>query len=561
MEPSVFSPLSDVERIKTATRLLRGTLAESLEDAWTGALRADDTQLIKFHGSYQQDDRELRNERELQKLEPAYSFMIRTRTPGGVVSPGQWLALDAIARTHANGSLRLTTRQAFQIHGVIKRELKPTLQAINAALIDTLAACGDVNRNLLIASNFDASPIHAQVYAQAVALGEHLLPRTRAYYQLWLDEEQIAGTPEDEPVYGPTYLPRKFKIGFAIPPSNDVDLYSQDLGFAAIVEDGVLTGYNVSAGGGLGTTHGDARTYARLGDTLGFIACGDLVKVGEAVLTTQRDHGNRSDRKLSRLKYTIDRLGLQVFKAEVERRAGVLFAPARKLVWLQQGDRFGWHEGQDGRTSLTLRIQSGRIADRDGVTNLTGLREIARIHQGDFRITPNQNLMIAGITPTTRAAIAELVRTHGLDLHEQLSPVRLNSLACVAFPTCPLAMAEAERYLPAFGAKVEELLEQHGLARADIGLRISGCPNGCSRPFLAEIGLVGKALGRYNLHLGGDRLGLRLNRLYRENIDESEILSTLSGLFAGYARERKDAEGFGDYTLRRVLSAGAGEQP
>ena len=559
METSVFSPLSDVERIKTASRNLRGTLAESLNDAWTGALRVDDTQLIKFHGSYQQDDRELRNERELAKLEPAYSFMIRTRTPGGVVTPAQWLALDAIAQRYANGSLRLTTRQAFQIHGVIKRELKPTLQAINAALIDTIAACGDVNRNLLIASNFDASLVHAQVHAQAVALGEHLLPRTRAYYQLWLDEEQIAGTPEDEPIYGPTYLPRKFKIGFAVPPSNDVDLFAQDLGFAAIVEDGVLVGYNVSAGGGLGTTHGDARTYARLGDTLGFIGCDDVMRVGEAVLTTQRDHGNRSDRKLSRLKYTIDRLGLDVFKAEVERRAGVLFAPARIVVWRQQGDHFGWHESQDGRASLTLRIQAGRIADRDAATNLTGLREIAHIHAGDFRITPNQNLMIAGISPDTRAAIAELVRAHGLDLHEQLTPVRLNSLACVAFPTCPLAMAEAERYLPEFGSKVEELLEQHGLGRADIGVRISGCPNGCSRPFLAEIGLVGKALGRYNLHLGGDRLGLRLNCLFRENIDENEILTTLGGLFARYSSERENAEGFGDFTFRRVLNASAGD--
>ena len=558
MDARNLGPLSDVERIKSASGLLRGTLAESLNDAYTGALRADDTQLIKFHGSYQQDDRELRNERELQKLEPAYSFMIRTRTPGGVVSAPQWLALDAIAREHANGSLRLTTRQAFQIHGVIKRDLKPTLQAINAALIDTLAACGDVNRNLLIASNVHASDVHAEVYAQALALGEHLLPRTRAYYQLWLDEQPVLGELEEEPIYGATYLPRKFKIGFAVPPSNDVDLYSQDLGFAAIVEDGVLVGYNVSAGGGLGTTHGDARTYARLGDTLGFIDCGDLIKFGEAVLTTQRDHGNRSDRKLSRLKYTVDRLGLAIFKTEVERRAGTPFAPAREVQWLHQGDRFGWHEGNDGRSSLTLRIEAGLIADRYTATNLTGLREIARIHEGDFRITPNQNLIIAGISTKTRSAISDLVRAHALDLHEQLTPVRLHSLACVAFPTCPLAMAEAERYLPSFGAKVEELLKQHGLAGADIGVRISGCPNGCSRPFLAEIGMVGKAPGRYNLHLGGDRLGLRLNRLYRENIDEAEILATLGGLFSRYALEREEREGFGDYTLRRELGAGTG---
>jgi len=559
MTTTVWSPLSDVERIKSASRHLRGTLEQSLSDAYTGALRPDDTQLIKFHGSYQQDDRESRNERELQKLEPDYSFMIRTRTPGGVVSPAQWLALDGIAQRFANGSLRLTTRQAFQVHGVIKRDLKPTLQAINHALIDTLAACGDVNRNLLIASNVEQSEIHADVYAQAVTLGEHLLPRSRAYYELWLDQECVVGEPESEPIYGATYLPRKFKIGFAVPPSNDVDLFSQDLGFAAVVEHGALVGYNVSAGGGLGTTHGDARTYPRLGDTLGFIPCAALIAVGEAVLTTQRDHGNRSDRKLSRLKYTVDRMGLPAFKAEVETRAGLTFAPARNLSWLHQGDRFGWIEANDGRASLGLRIQAGRIADREGATHLSGLRAIASIHQGDFRLTPNQNLIIAGITPATRDAISTLVRTHGLNVHEQLTPVRLNSLACVAFPTCPLAMAEAERYLPAFGARVEELLQQHGLGGADIGVRISGCPNGCSRPFLAEIGLIGKALGRYNLHLGGDRLGLRLNRLYRENIDEAEIMTTLSRLFESYGQARVGAEGFGDYVLRTEFQRNLGE--
>jgi len=548
--------LSAVEAIKSASRRLRGTLVESLADPVSGALAEADTQLIKFHGTYQQDDRDLRDERRFAKLEPAYSFMIRTRLPGGVVTPQQWLKLDAISTSYANSTLRLTTRQAFQFHGVIKTELKATLCAINAALIDTVAACGDVNRNVLVAANPLESRAHAAVYAQAHGLSEYLLPKTRAYYEIWLDEEKVASSGEEvEPVYGATYLPRKCKIGFAVPPTNDVDVFANDLGFIAIIEDGRLVGFNVTAGGGLGATHGEPTTYPRLADVLGFITSDRVIAIADAVVTTQRDFGNRADRRRARLKYTIDDRGPGWFKAEIERRAGFAFAPARPYRFDHCGDRFGWSAGEDGRLHLTLRVESGRIADRDGAPHLKGLREIARVHRGEFRLTPNQNLIVANVAPTMRAQIDALVAAHGLDGYAHATPLRLNALACVALPTCPLAMAEAERYLPDLLGKVEDLLDRHDLRDAPISLRISGCPNGCSRPYLGEIALVGKAPGRYNLMLGADARGQRLNTLHKENIDETEILQTLEPLFARYAAERSDGEGFGDFLVRSGVVA------
>ncbi len=548
--------LSAVETIKADSRRLRGSLRESLIDPVTGALREDDTQLIKYHGSYQQDDRDLRDERRKQKLEPLYSFMIRTRLPGGVTTPQQWLKLDAIAREYANGTLRLTTRQAFQLHGVIKTALKPTLAAMNAALIDTVGACGDVNRNVLAAATPLHSHLHAQVHDDARRLSEHLLPKTRAYHELWLDGEQVGGGDDEEPVYGPTYLPRKFKTAFAVPPVNDVDVFANDLGYIAIVEDGEFLGYNVSVGGGLGATHGDAQTYPRLADLLGFIRPDQVLAIAEAVVTTQRDWGNREQRKRARLKYTIDDRGLDAFRAEVERRAGLRFEPVRPFAFDHNGDRFGWTVGEDGREHLTLRIESGRIADRGKQRWLSGLRAIAQVHQGDFRLTPNQNLVIAGVAAEQRERIETLLREYGLDLHERASPLRLCALACVALPTCPLAMAEAERYLPILLDRVEALMASHGLADEPIHLRISGCPNGCSRPYLGEIALVGKAPGRYNLLLGADHRGQRLNRLYRENIDETAILRELDGLFDRFAIEREDMERFGDFLVRSAVVGG-----
>lgn len=545
-----------VEDIKRQSGRLRGTLVESLSNQITGALAEDDQTLIKYHGSYQQDDRDVRDERRRQKLEPDHSFMIRTRTPGGVVSPAQWLKLDAIATTFAERGLRVTTRQAFQFHGVIKRDLKQTMQAINAAMIDTLAACGDVNRNIAVAANPYLSQVHTDVQAQAEAVSKHLLPNSRAYYEIWLDEEKIAGSgEEEEPIYGATYLPRKFKIGFAVPPDNDVDVFAQDLGFIAVVENKALAGYVVTAGGGMGSTHGDPETYPRVADVLGFIAPADVIRVAEAVVTTQRDWGNRAVRKRARLKYTIDDHGLDAFRAEVEKRAGIAFAPAPAFTFDHNADRFGWSQGDDGLWHLALRILAGRIWDRDGLRHLSGLRAIATAldvdgTRAEFRLTANQNLLIANLDDAQREAVDALVREYGLDTHVAASPVRRTALACVALPTCGLAMAEAERYLPAFIDRIDALLATHGLADADLHVRISGCPNGCSRPFLGEIALVGKAPGRYNLMLGADHIGRRLNSLYRENIDEATILAALDPLFARYAAERAPGERFGDFLVR-----------
>ena len=544
-----MAALSDVERIKANSRLLRGTLVESLANPVTGGLHEDDTQLIKLHGSYQQDDRDVRDERRRAKLEPDYSFMIRTRLPGGVCTPAQWLAMDALATRYANGSLRLTTRQAFQLHGVIKRDLKPTIAAMNAALVDTIAACGDVNRNVMCASNPIDSAAHASVLDWSEKLSAHLLPHSRAYHEIWLDAEKVAGG-ESEPIYGSTYLPRKFKAAIAVPPINDVDIYTQDLGFVAIIEGGELLGFNLLVGGGLGTTHSDPTTYPRLADVAGFLPPEQLLAFAEAVVTAQRDHGDRTNRKQARLKYTIDRMGLAAFVADVERRAGARLLSARPVRFEHSGDRSGWVEGYDGRWHLTVHLDSGRISDRPDAAQRSGLRKIAELHRGSFRITPNQNLIIADVDIDQRAPIDALVAEYGLDGYRRVSPSRLQALACVAMPTCPLAMAEAERYLPDFVDRFDALLATHALQEQAIRIRITGCPNGCARPWLGEIGLIGKAPGRYNLYLGADIAGHRLSQLYRENLDEAQILESLDPLLGRYAAQREPGENFGDFLHR-----------
>ncbi|MGY1520685.1 assimilatory sulfite reductase (NADPH) hemoprotein subunit [Luteimonas sp. A482] len=542
-----------VEDIKTSSRSLRGTLLEGMADPVTASLSFEDQRLVKFHGSYQQDDRDIRDERRRQKLEPAHQFMIRIRAPGGVFTPEQWLKLDAVATTWANDSLRVTTRQTFQFHGVIKRELKATMQAINAAALDTVSACGDVNRNVLGASNPLQSQLHAQVHEWAQHLSEAFLPRTRAYYEIWLDQEKLADSGiEEDPIYGAAYLPRKFKMAVAVPPLNDVDVFANDFGLIAIVDDsGQLAGFNVAIGGGMGASHGDPKTYPRLANVIGFVPPERVLEIAKAAVTVQRDLGDRIERKHARFKYTIDDHGLDAIVAQMEQRAGFRLEPARAFHFDHNGDRFGWVEGDDGRWHLTLSLPSGRIADRPGAPHLSGLREIARIHQGEFRLTATQNLIIAGVPANERARIEALVVQHALDA-ENRAPTALarSAVACVALPTCALAMAEAERYMPDLTAKLQPLLEAHGLAEAPILLRVSGCPNGCSRPYLGEIALVGKAPGRYNLMLGADHRGQRLNTLYRENITEAEILAALQPLFASYADSRLPGEGFGDFLLR-----------
>ncbi len=544
----VEGPLADNERLKRESNFLRGTIEQDLQDPLTGGFNGDNFQLIRFHGMYQQDDRDIRPERTAQKLEPLHNVMLRARLPGGIITPAQWQVIDKFAEEHSlYGSIRLTTRQTFQFHGVLKRDIKLMHQTLNSTGIDSIATAGDVNRNVLCTSNPVESELHQEAYEWATKISEHLLPKTRAYVEIWLDGEKLGG--DEEPILGSNYLPRKFKTTVVIPPHNDVDIHANDLNFVAIAEGGKLVGFNVLVGGGLAMTHGDTSTYPRKASDFGFIPLSHVLEVAAAVVSTQRDWGNRVNRKNAKTKYTLERVGVEAFKAEVENRAGIPFAESRPYEFTSRGDRFGWVEGIDGKHHLTLFIENGRLLDFPGKPLKTGMLEIAKIHQGDFRLTANQNLIIAGVPAGEKARIEALARQYGL-LDDGVSEQRKQSMACVALPTCPLAMAEAERMLPAFVTDIEGLLTKHGLADDAIIFRVTGCPNGCGRAMLAEVGLVGKAPGRYNLHLGGNLEGTRIPRLYQENITEPQILAELDRLIGRWAAERTAAECFGDFVIR-----------
>jgi sulfite reductase (NADPH) hemoprotein beta-component len=557
-QPETGKPLVANESIKLASKHLRGTIAEDFADTSTGAISDNSNQLMKFHGMYLQDDRDLRNALKKAGKEKAFAFMLRVRLPGGKVTPQQWLVLDQLADEVASPSLRLTTRQTFQFHGVLKGNVKQLVHGMHKVLLDSIAACGDVNRNVMVAPNPERSAVLQQVHEQARAWSEYALPKTRAYHEIWLDEELVAGGErEAESMYGATYLPRKFKTGFALPPSNDVDIFSQDLGFIAVVENDQLLGYNVTVGGGLGMSHGNAETYPRLADVLGFIAPEHVNKIGEAVLTTQRDFGDRTNRKHARLKYTIEDRGLDWFRAEVERRSGIAFQPARDFQFTTITDPHGWHQCVDGTWFYGLHILSGRIKDSEGWPMKTALREIATIHTGDFRLTPSQNLTISGVTTQQKPVIEAILEKHGLTKENHHTGLRLNALSCVALPTCGLALAESERILPDLLAKFENVLDESGLKDDAISLRVTGCPNGCARPYLAEIGLVGRAPGKYALYLGASLVGTRLNRLVSPSITLDGAVELLTPIIRRYALERNEGESFGDFCNRAILPADA----
>ena len=534
------------ESMKDGSDYLRGSICEGLLDRITGAVPSDDdVKLMKFHGIYQQDDRDVRDERRRQKLEPAYQFMIRVRLPGGVCSRAQWLKLDELARAHGGETLRITTRQTFQFHWVLKDSLRPIIQGLHDTLLDTVAACGDDSRGVMCTVDPQSSQFHADVAAMAKRVSDHVIPKTRAYHEIWYGDERVASSEPEEPFYGRTYLPRKFKIGFALPPSNDIDVYTQDLGFIAIGGPGGLEGFNVVIGGGMGRTDQAPETYPRLASLIGFVPVDRVIACADAVMAVQRDYGDRKDRLRARFKYTIDDKGLDWIKACIEERMGTHFDEARPFEFASNGDSYGWNSTPDGRHHRTVFIRSGRL----DLKLLDAFRDIARIHRGTFRMTPNQNVIIAGVRTDDRAAIDALLAEYGLGA-ENVSPFRRNAISCVAFPTCGLAMAESERYLPALIENVEEILDRHGLANEPIALRMSGCPNGCSRPYIAEIGLTGRAPGKYNLYLGGGFHGERLNRMIRENINVGEILEVLDETLGRYAREREPGERFGDFTVR-----------
>lgn len=538
------------ETLKANSDQLRGTIIESLADPITASVVTSDTKLMKFHGIYQQDDRDVRDERRRQRLEAAFFFMARVRLPGGVCSPSQWLKLDELGRAYGGDTLRLTTRQTFQLHHVMKQNLRATMQGLREVLLDTKAACGDDTRGVMACVNPQLSKLHAEVAALAKLASDHATHKTGAYREIWYEEERQAGEGPEEPFYGRTYMPRKFKIGFAIPPSNDIDVYSQDLGFIAIAEDGRLTGFNVAIGGGMGRTDQAPKTYPRLADVIGYIPGDQLIAAIDAVMSVQRDYGDRVDRLHARFKYTIDDKGLDWIKAEIERRLGAKLAPAKPYRFTTNGDPLGWTRGEDGREHCTLFIQNGRIINTPDHPMMDGLREIARIHKGLFRLTPNQNLIIADVAPQDRPAIERLLEQYKLDDFATKSGLRLNSMACVALPTCGLAMAESERYLPDLLGKLDTILARHGLTGEPITIRMTGCPNGCARPYIAEIGLTGRAPGKYNLYLGGGFHGQRLNKMHLENVGESAILESLDKILGHFARERKPDERFGDFTIR-----------
>lgn len=533
---------------------LRGTIVQSLANEITGAISEDDQALFKFHGMYQQDDRDRREERAEKKLERLFSFMIRLRMAGGLFSPEQWISVHNIAGENSTGVIKITSRQTVQLHGLIKSKIKPTIKAFHEAKLHSIATCGDINRNVLCTSNPIQSPIHKQVYHYATKISDMLLPKTRAYYEIWLDEEKLADKKEEEdPLYQDRYLPRKFKIAIVIPPNNDVDVLANDLGLIAIIENDELKGFNIAIGGGLSNTHGNPDTYARLATVIGFADTEEkIMKAVYEIVTIQRDYGNRSDRKLARLKYTLDKYGVDWFHKEIANRAGFALEEPRPFTFNQRADYYGWTQSQDGLWHYTLFIENGRILDEENLLMKTALLEVAKTGKANFRFTCNQNLILSDIREQDKEIILTILNKYNIIQHtDNASVIRKNSMACVAFNTCPLALAEAQRYLPSLLSKIEPILEKHGLIEEDIILRMTGCPNGCARSTAAEIGFVGTAYGKYNLLLGGDYEGTRLNKIYKENLEEAAILSELDNLFDIFKKEKNAGEKFGDFSLRK----------
>ena len=552
------------EGIKDRSDYLRGTILEGLADVSTGSIAADDQQLTKFHGLYQQDDRDVRSDRRKHKLDKAYSFLARICLPGGICTPEQWILMDELANYCAFNTLKLTTRQAFQLHGILKGNLKDVISRCNDVAMTTLAACGDVNRNVMCNPNPLATELHTQVQRITDEIDAHLKPQTPAFSEMWLDGKPLkltvpqaaersldCGGDEVEPLYGKTYLPRKFKIAVAIPPYNDVDIFANCLGFIAIIEDGKLAGFNVTVGGGMGMTHGNEKTFPRLADVLAFCTPEQAVAVAEKIVTIQRDHGQREERTNARFKYTVERLGVEWIRNELESRLGYKLEDARDYKFTSTGDRYSWVEGTNGKWNLGLFIEGGRIVDLKDKPLKTGMLEIAKVHQGDFRLTGNQNLLIGNVDAADKDKIDALVEQYGLDGYKTASGMRRSQIACVSLPTCGLALAESERYLPTLVTDLEVILEEAGLQNDEIVIRSTGCPNGCGRPYLGEIGLVGKVPGKYNLYLGAGFDGERLNKLYRTSITHQQIIDELKPILLAYAKERESGERFGDFTVRK----------
>lgn len=540
------------EGLKEASPHLAGTIAQTLVDATTERFTDDDYEFLKFHGVYQQDDRDKR------KIAKHYIFMVRTKLPAGVLAAPQYLMCDRLANKFGNNTLRITTRQGFQFHGVIKTNLRQTIKQLNEALITTIAACGDVERNVMAPPTPATTPVADQVIEEARRLSKELTPATNAYHKIWIEGQELDLNDEAskdfvDPLYGKTYLPRKFKTAFAIPPLNDSDVFTNDLGFVAIIEGDKLLGYNLLAGGGMGMSHGNAQTFPRLADIIGFLSPENVGAAAKAVLTVHRDFGDRTNRKHARLKYVLQERGVDWFRSEVEQRAGIKLEPARPFRFTKQGDLLGWHRQTNGQCFLGLFVENGRIKDVDGYQLMTGLRRVIEQFQPEIRLTASQNLLLVNVRPDQREAVTRLLSENGVSVDNPFSATRLASMACPALPTCGLSLAESERVMPSVMTRIEKLLEETGLKDQEIVVRMTGCPNGCARPYTAELGFVGKAPNKYQLYLGGNEASTRLNRVYREVVKNEDFEAELRPLFSRYARERLPGERFGDFCDRVIL--------
>lgn len=535
--------------MKAAHPTLDGTIAQTLANPEVDHFTEEDNQFLKFHGIYQQDDRDLR------KTFKKYILMVRVRIPGGILAPAQYLALDELSTTYANNTLRITSRQAIQFHGIVKNNIVQTMQGINQVLLTTIAACGDVVRNVMAPPTPATDGVAEHVRDSARRLSQTLAPVTPAYHEIWLDGKELdlakpTNTDFADPLYGQTYLPRKFKIAFAIPPVNDVDVLTNCVGLIAIVENGKLVGYDLAVGGGMGRSHNNPDTFPRVADVAGFITPEQVDAAVHAVVTIHRDFGDRSNRKHARLKYILADRGIDWFREEFSKRAGFTLQPARPYTFTRQGDSFGWQPQTNGKWVLGLFVETGRIRDNGPRRLKTALQKIVEQFQTEVHLTPGNNMLLVNIPAQLREPINKVLAGHGIPVENQGSALRRSSMACVSLPTCGLGLAESERYLPGLITRIEDLLTELGLGDLEIITRMTGCPNGCARPYMAEIGFVGKAPGRYQLYLGGDEGGTRLNRLYKETVKDADIINELRPLFVRYEKERLAGERFGDWVAR-----------
>jgi sulfite reductase (ferredoxin) len=546
-----------VEEIKSESHALRGTIEETLSGE-NSHFADDEYQLLKFHGTYQQDDRDARAARKKENLDKAWIFMVRSKLPGGALTAEQYLAHDRIAGELGNGTLRITTRQGFQLHGILKGDLKACIQRINESGITTWGACGDVVRNTTGAPSPFKDETHLDAQRLAKELSDAFLAKSRAYAEIWLNGESLnKETSEPEPIYGKVYLPRKFKIGIAVPPRNDIDIYTNDLGFITHLKNGIVAGYTVVAGGGFGMTHGKTDTFPALAKPLFYVSREHAVKAAIAVVTAQRDYGNRTDRKRARLKYLIDERGLDWFRDEVLKRLDAPAEPPKKVHWDTVSDAYGWQEQGDGKLFCALWIEEGRIKDTPERKWRSAFRKIAEEFRFPIRLTTNSNIIFHDIDPSLKQKVTEILINHGIPNPEDLTETRRLAQACVALPTCGLALAESERVFHLVLNEIDEILKDYGLTDEPILVRMTGCPNGCARPYNADIAFVGRAPGKYALYVGGSITGERLAGLHEKTIAIEEIPKRVRELLGEFVENRRGNETFTSYWGRTHVNGPA----